>query len=81
MILKILLFEEKICTSGPEVLVNTCDPPFTILDICNDLLTHVLKIFYVKNLLTEVSFNMNGKLALLHEFFWAEMTAELLEGS
>ena len=44
VILKILLFEEKICTSGPEVLVNTCDPPFTILDICNDLLTHVLKV-------------------------------------
>ena len=44
VILKILLFEEQISTSGPEVLVNTCDPPFTILDICNDLLTHVLKV-------------------------------------
>ena len=39
------------------------------------------KILYVKNLLTEVSFNMNCKLALLHEFFWAEMAAELLKDS
>ena len=39
------------------------------------------KILLVKNLLTEVSFNMNCQLALLHEFFWAEMTAELLKGS
>ena len=39
------------------------------------------KILFVKNLLTEVSFNMNCQLALLHEFFWAEMAAELLKGS
>ena len=32
----------------------------------------------IKNLLTKMSFDMDGQLALLHEFFGTEVAAELL---